>query len=192
MFGWLFGRGKGNRPTGDAAHSMDEGIRGIRVGDVVSVNNLWPDYVGIYFVVDEVHRYAGPTGEWYELLGEEGGREIWIEWSEEDESFVTVSKDRTPMGLSSLNLTPDDLVRLDEDHSIDNFITYEGKRYLYKNSGEAFYYRNNEGDGAGFYLWDFSTEAGTDTVSIVKWENTPFQVYASEIVPPDGITVYKR
>ena len=96
------------------------------------------------------------------------------------------------MGLTSLNLTENDLARLDDERSIDNSVTYDGRQYLYKNSYEAFYFQDSKGQGEGFYLWEFASEDESSMLSIVKWENTPFQAFASEIVSPDSVVVTKR
>ena len=144
------------------------------------------------FVIDEIHRYESDAGEWFEVLGVDGDKRFWIEWAEEDELFVTATTHKTPMGLSSVGLTEDNLVRMDEENSIDNSFSYEGSRYSYKNSHEVSYYENDGSDAEGFYLWDFVNEERSRVLSVVKWEGVPFQVFISEIVPPENITVYKR
>ena len=81
---------------------------------------------------------------------------------------------------------------MDEEHSIDNYITYEGTRLQYRNSSEAAYFEDNKGDGEGFYLWEFAGADDGKVVAVAKYEEMPFQVYVSEVVPADSITLYKR
>ena len=196
----LFGTRKKQRTPDLRQTSLDAGIRDARVGDEVSIVGLTEGYDDVYrtierrdnFVIERVNRYESAAGEWFELIGVDEERRLWIEWADEGELFVTATTDRTPLGLSTVGLTEDKLIRMDEEHSIDNSITYEGARYLYKNSNEVNYFQDNLDEGEGFYLWDFVSEEKSRALSVVKWEGAPFQVFISQIIPPGNITVYKR
>ncbi len=83
-------------------------------------------------------------------------------------------------------------MKLDEEHSIDNYFTYNGTEYYYTNSGVAFYFQGNAGEGSGYYTWDFISADETMVLSVEKFEGRPFEGYISEIVRPDSITVYKQ
>jgi hypothetical protein len=96
------------------------------------------------------------------------------------------------MGLASLGLTDDELMRMDQEQSIDNYIDYEGERYAYRNSYEAYLFNDNKGDGEGFYMWEFVRENREGLVSVVKWEGMPFEVYTSVVVSPDIVSVFKK
>ena len=89
-------------------------------------------------------------------------------------------------------ITEEDLVRMDEQHSLDNSIEYEGTRYHYSNSGESFFFEGGSTEGQGFYLWELANEDNERFASIVKWEGMPFEAYLSESVSPDSITVYRQ
>ena len=80
---------------------------------------------------------------------------------------------------------------MDEEHSLDNTVTYEGATYQYENSGEVFYFEDRSGDGAGFYLWEFASEEPSKIVSVVKWEGSPFEVYPSDVLPIDSVSLYR-
>ena len=195
----LFGKGKNKRTSGLPRPAVDRGIRSAQVGDQLAIVGLTEGFEEVYrtierrdsFLIEEMNRYESDAGEWYELIGADGEKRFWIEWAEEDELFVTATTDKRPMGLATVGLTEDKLIRMDEEHSIDNNFTHQGRRYYYKNSQEVTYYPEQTGDGEGFYLWDFVSEDRDRVLSVVKWEGVPFQVFISEIVPPENITVHK-
>jgi hypothetical protein len=194
----LFGKGKKKRTSDAKPTPYDNSIRSARVGDEVAIAGLTEGFDEAYrtierrdsFVIDQINRYESDAGEWFEVIGEDGKNRFWIEWAEEDGLFVTATIDKKPIGLSNLGLTEDKLIRMDEEHSIDNSISYQGGRYSYKNSQEVVYYEDDEDEGEGFYLWDFVCEERSRLLSVVKWEGVPFQAYISEIVPPDNLTVH--
>lgn len=195
----LFGKGK-KKPTSDfRPPPLDNSIKTARVGDQVAITGLTEGFDDAYrtverrdsFVVERLNRYESDAGEWFELISVDEERRLWIEWEDEDELFVTATMDKSPMGLSSVGLTEKILIRMDEEHSIDDSFSHEGRRYVYKNSQEVIYYQDDEGDGEGFYLWDFVSEERRRSLSVVKWEGVPFQVFISEIVPAKNITVQK-
>ncbi len=189
MFGSLFGKRKKKRVD---PSTLVDSIVDARPGDVFTVSGYDLELEDSYLIIDQLDRYeSGPT-VWYEIRGEDGDKKLWLNWSDDGGLHVSVSTDRRPMGLQGVGLTEDDLGRLDREHSIDNYVTYDGATFYYQNSGEAFFYKNNTGTGEGFYLWDFTSEDETKLLSIDKWEGMPFQAYVSDAVSPDTVTVYKR
>ena len=189
MVGRLFGKRK-RRPSGASSESLGDSVRDARVGDVFTYPGPSLEYEDSYFIVEKMNRYEGYAGKSYELLGVDGDKRLWVQWSDEGGLFASVMPDEEPMGLAQLGIGDDQLVRMDEEHSIDNSVTYEGSQCYYKNSGETYYFQDNAGDGEGFYLWEFTADGRV--VSVVKWEGLPFQVYVSDVVSPDSISVYKR
>ena len=99
--------------------------------------------------------------------------------------------DDKPVGLSTLGINESDLQRMDDEHSIDNTIIFDDIKFSYQQSREAFHFPNGQGRGQGFYIWEFASEDQARLISVIKWENTPFQVYFSEVVPLENVTVYK-
>jgi len=104
---------------------------------------------------------------------------------------VTATGNRRPVGLSAIGLTEEDLIRLDEENSIDNFIDVDNERYLYRSSSEALYFKDNRGQGDGFYLWEFISEGDQRVLAITKWEGLPFESYFSEVISPENVILYK-
>ena len=189
VFGSLFGKRKKRSPAPDAG-SLGDSVKEARIGDVFTVTGLSLEYEDSYLIVEKMNRYESASGEWFEILGVDGDKQLWVQWSGGGGLFVTANAGAKPVGLNQVGVTEDDLIRMDDEHSIDNHIDYEGVRYSYKNSSEAAYYQDNKGEGEGYYLWEFSAEE--KVLSIDKWEGMPFQAFVSDVVPPESITVYKR
>ena len=188
MFRSLFGKGK---KKGES-DGQDETIRSARVGDVVVVSGYAPLLEDAYFIVESRNRYEGPAGKWYELIAVEGDERVSIDWSDEDGIFITVTKHNSQMGLAALDLEHDDMVRLDDEHSIDNHITFEDEQFFYRNSFEATFHKNDGTDGDGFYMWEFGGEKEERMISVSKYEGMPFEAYTSDIIAPDRVSVYKK
>jgi hypothetical protein len=186
----LFGRRKRKRGAG-AGPAQGETIRAARVGDVVSIQGLALEYDDVYFFVERLHRYTSDAETWYELTCVDGDTHIWIDWTDGYDLFVTATDDPDPTGLESIGLTEEQLIDLDEQHSIDNLIEVEGEQYYYKNSSEVMFHQDNRGRGKGFYLWDFIREDGERVLAVSKWEGRPFEVAFGEVIAPDRITLYK-
>ena len=191
MFRSLFGRRKGKRPATSQNPSLNDSIKDARVGDVISVQGLSLEYDDHYFFLERIDRYETPGGVWHELYAVDGDNRVWVEWSEGYELFVTASDNRRPVGLSSIGLNEEDLLRLDEENSIDNYITVEDRQYSYRTSSEALYFKDNQGEGEGFYLWEFMAGDELRVLSVSKWEGMPFAAYFREVISPDSVSLYK-
>ncbi|MYC37935.1 MAG: hypothetical protein F4X66_13630 [Chloroflexi bacterium] len=185
----LFGRGKKRREP--AGPPPDESIRAARVGDVLMFAGMLLEYEYRHFYIERIHRYVSPSDTWYELLCVDGDTRIWIDWTDGADLFVTMTPDEGPTGLGVTGLSEDDLIQLDEEHSIDNYVEIEGDNYRYRTSSEVTFYRDCRGPGESFYQWDFLNEEGDHTLSITKGEGRPFETVFSEVISPDGITLYK-
>ena len=185
----LFGRGKNKRePVGPAP---DESMRSARVGDVLTINGYSVEYDERLLFIERIHRYSRSADTWYELLCVDGDTNLWLDWTDSRELSVTVTEDTGPAGLSGTGLSEDDLFQLDEEHSIDNYVTIDGDNYYYQNSAEILFFRDGKGPGDTFYQWDFIREQGDRVLAITKWEGRPFEVVFSETVPPESITLYQ-
>ena len=186
----LFGRGR-KKPS-PASARIESTIRDAQVGDVVTIHGLALEYDDCYFVVENLHRYGGNGIIWYEVVVADVENRIWLEWSEDAAGlFVTATDNRRPVGPESIGLTEAELMSMDERRSIDRAIEIDGLRYIYRNSFEAFYFRDNRaGDGEGFYMWEFLAEDESRTLAVTKFEGVPFEAHFSEIIPPENVRLY--
>ena len=201
MFRSLFGRGRRKRERGAAP--SDDSIRSARVGDVVVIPGLWETGEDAYLIIERVNRFESAYGESSELVGEDGGRRVSLEWSEDEDGLhVALTHQDRAMGLSAIGLDYDTLIAWDNFKSIENSIEYEGQTYYYKNSHETLYRKgwdpdrkarhDDYGEWDEFYVWEFIREDDGGTVTVVKWEGMPFEVYASVNVSAHLITVYHK
>ena len=192
MFRSLFGGKKRRSPSSSGSSRVDESIRSARVGDVVVISGFSLALEDAYVVTEKINRYESSLGKWYDLVGSDGDRPIAIEWSDDGGLTIFVSTQESPLALSAVGLTEDQLVRMDEEQSLDNFLEYEGERYSYGNSYEVIRFEDDRDEGEGFYLWEFFTAGRDRTIAVIKWEGMPFEVYASEALSPDSVSVYKK
>ena len=176
VFRSLFG-GRKKKP----ATQEEDTLANAGVGDVVVITGFAPSLDDAFFLIESRNRYEAATGTWHELVGVDGDRRVCIEYSGDAASlFVSVSEYGAAMGLSTLGLDEQQLIEMDEQHSIDNYVEYEGERYNYTNSQEVFFFADGGGEGQGYYGWE------------VKWEGVPFEVYTSEVVSPTIVSVYRN
>jgi len=191
VFGSLFRKRKSNRSSSDVPQTIDS-VRTATVGDVVVIRGFSPTLEDAYIVIHQLNRYESSRGEWYDLIGSDGERSLTVEWHDEYGQTLFVCVQEAPMALSAVNLTEAELVRIDEEHSLDNHIEYKGEWFFYRNSYEAFRFAENGDDGAGFFLWEFFTRNGDGLISVVKEEESPFEVYISEALSPELVSVFKK
>ena len=187
MFRSLFGKKK--KPS--TSVPTDETIRSARVGDVVFIPGFWDDGEDAYLIVDDISLVESAYGKASELTCADGDRHATIEWSDHDGLHISATVQERPLGLSEFGLDYDTLVRWDDYKSLENSIEYEGHRYFYRNSYEAFHTKQNSGEGEGFYIWEFLREDEVGSVTVVKWEGMPFEAYVSRAVSPHLVTVYQ-
>ena len=192
MFRSFFGGKKGRRPSISESPREDESIRSARVGDVVVISGFSLDLEDAYVVTEKINRYESSFGKWYDLVGSDGDRSIAIEWSDDGGLTIFVSAQESPIALSAVGLTNDELVRMDQEQSLGNFLEYEGARYFYSNSYEVLRFEDGGDEGEGFYLWEFFTKERQKAISVVKWEGMPFEVYPSKALSPDLVSVYNK
>ncbi len=190
MFRSLFGRGKRRRDR-RPSELRDDSVRAAMVGDVVTIAGLGLEYEDCYFFIERRHRYTTGPDSWYELECADGETRVWVEWTDGYDLSVSATGNPDPIGLDGIGLTEDDLIQLDEQHSIDNFINVDGQGYRYRNSAEVFFYRDCSGPGEPFYHWDFLSDDGLRILSITKWEGRPFEVVFSEVLSSDSVTLYQ-
>ena len=159
---------------------------------MVFIPGLWDTGEDAYLIVEQISRLESAFGESREIVGEDGERRATIEWSDHDGLHISITCQDRPMGLSSVGLDYDTLVQWDDFKSLENSIEYEGHTYYYRNSCETMYFKGDDREGEGFYSWEFHREDDEGSITVVKWEGLPFEVYASAAVSPHLVTVYHK
>lgn len=171
---------------------VDESVHAARPGDLFTVSGSLLEFEDSYFLVEKRNRYECESSEWHEVLGVDGHKRVWIEWPTPTSPTLTIRKDGRPMGLGQAGISKDAILQMDEEHSIDNTLIFEGATYHYENSAEAFFFNNGLGEGEGFWFWEFTSEEESKVLSVVKWDTVPFEVYASDLLPFDSVSVYNQ
>lgn len=187
----LFRKGKTTPLPSPQKDLSSLSITEARTRDVVSIPAVGSDFEDLDFVVDRRNRYESSDDRWYELSGKYRERRVFVEFYEDDELEVTVNLGKRSLSLSDINLTKEELTRMDEEHSTTNGFEFEGQRWNYASSGEVGYFKDELGDGEGYYCWDFSSQDGRRELSIEKWEGKPFEGDIYEAVNPNDIKVFR-
>ena len=166
-------------------------LEDLRVGDVIAVPECGPEYASALLEVRNIHRYTGNGGEWREAVAADRDRRVRLEWTGSGEELeAAASTDFEAVGLEAVGITEADLEQLDDERSLENRLRAGGRSWRYRNSHEAFYHKDGKEPGVGFYLWDLLAEDGTETMSVAKFENTPFQVHFATVIDPETVDIY--
>ena len=157
-------------------------------GDQVILSGASETYEDISFTVDRLNRYEANGDDWYELSGFSRGKRIFVEWSEDDELEISIQRESN-LHLEAIGISEEDLVRMDEEKSRSNFLDFQGKRWRYRESAEAGYFKDDSPEGEGFYYWKFESE--DFQLFIEKYEGDPFEVGISEKISPSRVKVLR-
>ncbi len=157
-------------------------------GDNLILSGASETYEDISFTVDRLNRYESGDDHWYELSGLWGGKRIFVEWSEDDELEISIQR-KSDLHLEEIGVSEDDLARMDEERSRSRFVDFQGKRWYYRESAEAGYFKDDGPEGEGFYFWKF--ESDDLQLFIEKYEGDPFEVGISEKISPGRVRVFR-
>ncbi len=169
----------------------EEDIGSATAGDVIVVAGFSETFGDAYFIVEEINRYEG-IDTWYELIGADGDRKVAFEASDNSSSHIAVTEQQQPLGLVRIGVSEDELVRMDDDHSIDNGFVFNDERYSYVNSQEVRFFKGNQSDWEGLYLWEFKGENGENLLSVIKWEGLPFEVYEHKLLSLSLVSLFRK
>jgi len=187
----IFKKRGSKRPPLPQRDLANLGITDARAGDNIAVLAAGDDFEDLEFVVDRRNRYESGNEEWFELSGMYKGRRVFVEYYEDDEIEVSVNLARTEISLPDLDLSEENLTRMDEERSTDNGFEYDGQSWKYSSSEEVGYFKDGRGEGEGYYCWNFRTGDGRRELFIEKWEGDPFEGGIAEIVNPDDVKIYR-
>lgn len=147
---------------------LDIHLRDSCVGDIIHIKEVGPKFDDITFKIDGIHTYVDEDGfEWGEAYGDGPTGKVFLEFIEDDEIELFVKIGKMDLSLSDLGISLDDLWKIDEKE--DGYIEYNGERFKYEDSGDVTFYHNGEGNGEGFYSWDFISDDDMLSLSIEKY-----------------------
>ena len=164
----------------------------------MSIPGMWEDGQDAYLIIEEINRIESAYGESRELSCVDGDRNATIEWSDQDGLHISAVLQGRPLALSAVGLDDDTLVAWDDFKSLENGFEYDGHRFFYRNSYEAYYHKGCgascewDCDGGGYYTWEFVRNDEGAAITVVKSEGLPFEVYVSNILSPHLVTVYRK
>lgn len=189
MFRSLFGKKK---QKAIPQSSDDDSIRVANEDDVILIPGFSHTFEDAYLIVESKNRLESAYGKFFEIIATDDTRKISLEWSEDDDTAITVTEHGRPLGLSVIGIDEGTLTQWDEVKSVENSVEFEGEKYYYRNSHEIYYYASGAVEGEGFWIWDFGNENDDRSVSVVKWEGLPFEVYTSVSLSSHIVRVYRQ
>ena len=157
-------------------------------GDNIILSGAGQSYQDLSFTVDRLNRYESNGERWFELSGFSAGKRVFLEWSEDDELEITLQR-QGGLHLEAIGVTEEDLAQMDEERSRSRFIEYQGKRWSYRESAEAGYFKDDGPEGEGFYYWKFDCDELQ--LFIEKYEGDPFEVGISEKISPNRVRIFR-
>ena len=157
-------------------------------GDNIILSGAGQSYEDLSFTVDRLNRYESDGEQWFELSGLGSGKRVFLEWSEDDELEVTLQR-QGGLNLEAIGVTEEDLAQMDEERSRSRFIEYQGKRWNYRESAEAGYFKDDGAEGEGYYYWKFDCDELQ--LFIEKYEGNPFEVGISEKISPGRVRIFR-
>ena len=166
-------------------------ITDARVGDVISIHGAGENYDDLQFTVDSRNRYQYGDESSFELVGRYRGRKVFVECYEDDELEVTANLDGSEIRFQDLNLVEQDLIRFDEEQNPAKGIDFGGEHWSFEESHEIGFFRDGQGDGEGFYSWQFVSDDGRREFCVEKWEGEGFQALIVQRIDPDDCRVFR-
>ena len=168
-------------------------VLNLEKGGVFKVTGFGSESETLELTVLDKHLYKAGDFSWFELECDKGtGEKVWAEVEDDDEIIVSIVLEK--LGLEAVpELTPSKLTKIDDDES--GSVTYGSRKFFYQDSDNAIFYKRCEKENAErLYYWDFkSTDMGiTYSLSVEKWGNNEYQVFCSQQMKPQQITVYKN
>ncbi len=161
-------------------------IKDARARDIVTIHGAGADFEDLTFRVDEVHRYEWGNDSWYELEGQSPKGRVFLEWADDGGLEVSLTDPGKSLRIQELGLSEEQLAQFDEEQSAANGIEFEGVPFHYESSHEVGFFEQGQGEGEGFYLWNFTSGDGKRTLAVEKWEGEAFEAsFASKIDPAD-------
>ena len=164
----------------DALHIVN-----VDKGGVFQLRGVGKNMEDMTLKVITKHLYQQGDYYWWELECDKGSDEkVWVEVEDDDDTIVSIVLEK--LKLNDINLTPVDLVKIDDEE--EGYIIYEKVKYAYEDSDEAIFYRFcDDKKPEKFYYWDFVDD--DYSVSVEKWGEKDYEVFYCQKMKPNQITV---
>lgn len=147
---------------------------------------------GNTYFVDDVNRYTDSSSEWFELvlISLVDGLQVYLEWEQDDTLEVFLYEEN--LKLRDLGLSADLLEEMDDaDDNAEYTIHYRGTTLYYEDSGDAKFYRSNQGNGEDYYFWDFFDDDENVCVGVELW-NDEYEACFGKTVDANRIVVLTK
>lgn len=164
-------------------------IENVQAGGFYVLRSYGPKMEDLDVKVIARHDYEDRGGEWFELEGDSEIGRIWLTVVEDD--LIQMKVVLQKISLAQLNVSRRKLAKI--DHGEEGDVAFEGKRYLYEESGEGLFFRNGDRNHREeFYYWDFQSPQGTGSITVKRWgrEDGRYDVTVYQPVSERQITVY--
>jgi hypothetical protein len=166
-----------------------------RLGDVLSISGAGPDFSDLDFTVDRLDRLEAGSRRWVELSGPWREHRMNLEVHGDGLASGTVEVfgnfDGRTLTLDEIGLSEQDLADLDARRNPNDFVDYDGKFWLYRDSREMGVFRGPNTTGTGFYAWQFQEQDGRRFLHVRKYQGEPFTASIWTRTEPADITVYR-
>ena len=165
-------------------------IQNVQRGGVIRLLNVDGQNGDLDLKVVGRNLYMEGDYSWFELeCVNAEGEKFWVDVEDDDELVVSIVLKK--LQKSDIKFNPVSLDMIDENESGMAF--YEGKQFLYIDSGEAvFYKRSDDKVKEKLYYWDF--KSGKYLISAERWDNSEgksgMEYFYSQILKPASIIVY--
>ena len=165
-------------------------IQNVQRGGVIRLLNVDGQNGDLDLKVVGRNLYMEGDYSWFELeCVNAEGEKFWVDVEDDDELVVSIVLKK--LQKSDIKFNPVSLDMIDENESGMAF--YEGKQFLYIDSGEAvFYKRSDDKVKEKLYYWDF--KSGKYLISAERWDNAEgksgMEYFYSQILKPVSIIVY--
>ena len=165
-------------------------IQNVQRGGVIRLLNVDGQNGDLDLKVVGRNLYMEGDYSWFELeCVNAEGEKFWVDVEDDDELVVSIVLKK--LQKSDIKFNPVSLDMIDENESGMAF--YEGKQFLYIDSGEAvFYKRSDDMRKEKLYYWDF--KSGKYLISAERWDNSEgksgMEYFYSQILKPVSIIVY--
>jgi hypothetical protein len=171
-------------------------ITDARLGDVLSVTGAGTDFNDLDFTVDRVDQLESGSRRWVELSGPWQEHRVYLEvhgMEVQTGGVVEVfgNFDGRKLTLDEIGLSEQDLADIDSRQNPNDFLDYEGKFWLYRQSREIGVFSAGNTTGTGFYGWQFQEQEGRRFLNIRKYQGEPFSGSIWTRIEPTDITVYR-